>query len=156
MRLKFGAFKVFVFEWKVSFKVLMTFSTIFCNFARAIVNDMKPKDIWCSKGIIFSHNSTHHPFWMYFKWKCTDTWANALEHFVQWDNNVQLWSWTVSYSCLHNAMVINNALQNISSKTVQFVPFIDELFRCCFCHRFKTSEFWLWYFVIKLNSQLLI
>jgi hypothetical protein len=62
MRLKFGAFKVFVFNCKVLIKVLTKIGTNFSHFASTGMNEMVQEAFLAQKGPIFSLNSTQHPF----------------------------------------------------------------------------------------------
>ncbi len=67
MRSKFEASKIFVFNHRVSLKVLTKSDTNFGYFACTLCKKMKPRGIFCSKRPFFNIDSHLHPltneFW---------------------------------------------------------------------------------------------
>ncbi len=65
--------KVYVYDERVLFKVLMKSGTDFRHFAWTAASEMMTRGILCSKGIVFNLNPTHYHFLRNFEWKCEDT-----------------------------------------------------------------------------------
>ncbi len=145
MSSKFEASKKFVFDWKVSFKVLTKFDTNLGHFEWTILNKMKPRDIFMLKNAIFLaliQCTTH------FEPKYTYTIAelgNVLHKVANY------------YSLVQNSTVLNLNQwlnMNIEQKILLILSFFWWTILVYFLSQISnsSSKFWFWSFQIWIKK----